>query len=249
MNLYGNRWRNCLLGDSDAIFQLRTIKLDNPKIEDLPVEEIDRDLNRTFPKEPFFTDNIEKIRNVLLWYAYTNPSVPYCQCFSYLCFILYKCFYENDKKHCMIDSFYCMHKMVLLLKPLLPKTVNDEGPLKFAQTLESVILLDTMKYDRKLFVRLKGSPIIKFIIFSGFSCYYLNWFNSNDGTMLLNYIIDTKASNMFQRLLNFTVAFLLVNKSMFFGFDDEICLEMLHEKHLINFYSILWKAKSLVELL
>ena len=141
-----------------------------------------------------------------------------------------------------------MHKMILLLKPLLPKTVHDTRPLKFAQTLESVILLDIMKHDRKLFVRLKRSPLIKYIIFSGFSCYYLNWFNSSDGTVLLNFIIVNKASNMFQRLLLFTVAFFLVNKAMFFGFDDDTCLEMLHEKHLLNFYLILWKAKNLVEL-
>jgi hypothetical protein len=245
MNVYAHTWRKSLLGTSSDIYELRTIKFATPNIGELPLDEINRDLKRTFPRDPFFLNHIEKIRNVLLWYAHTNTALTYCQCFSFLSFVMYKTFWQNDKRHAMIDTYYCMHKMILIIKPLLPKLSNDSGPLKFAQTLESVIYLDIMKEDRELYLRLKGSPIVKIVIFSGVSCYFLNWFGSENAAVLLNYIIDKQASTMFQRLLHFTVAFFLVQKSIFMGFEDEKCLELLHEKEIINFYSVLWKAKSL----
>ena len=221
------------------------MKLTYPEYKDLPVDEIDRDLKRTYPLELFFTTEIDKIRNVLLWYAYTNTAVPYCQCFSFISFELYRCFYEGDKRHAMIDTYYALHKIILLIKPLLPMSARDNGPLKFAGVLRSVILLDVMKHDRRLYNRLKNTDIIKFVIFSGFSSLYLNWFSSQNGVILLDYIINEKASTMFQRILNFTVAFFLVNSPMFLAFTDDRCLEVMHEKELFNFYSILWKAKNL----
>ncbi len=245
MNLHAHTWRKMLLGSSTDIFNLRTIKLTMPNVEELPAEEINRDLGRTFPEETFFVKHTNKIRNVLLWYAHTNTAVPYCQCFTFLAFVMYKHFYENDKRHAMIDTYYSMHRMILIIKPLLPKSANDGYPLKFAQTLESVILLDVMREDRLLYDRLKDSVIIKMVILNGFSCYYLNWFSSDYGAVLLTFIIEKKSSMMFQRLLNFTVAFFLVHKSIFLGFTDDRCLEMLHEKELVNFYATLWKAKSL----
>lgn len=246
MNLHAHTWRKMLLGSSTDIYNLRTIKLTIPNIDELPAEEINRDLHRTFPGETFFLKHIDKIRNVLLWYAHTNTAVPYCQSFAFLAFVMYKHYYENDKRHAMIDTYYSMHRMILIIKPLLPKTPSDDYPLKFAQTLESVILLDLMREDRTLYNRLKGSPIIKIVIFSGFSCFYLNWFCSDHGAVLLTFLVNNKSSMMFQRLLNFTVAFFLVHKSLFMGFTDDRCLAMLHEKEIVNFYATLWKAKSLM---
>lgn len=245
MTLQSHRWRRCLMGTAKDIYELRTIKLSPPVFEDLPVDEIDRDLKRTFPLEMFYTHQIDKIRNVLLWYAFTNPAVPYCQCFSFISFVMYRCFYEGDKRHAMIDTYYGLHKIILLIKPLLPMSDKDGGPLKFAGVLRSVLLLDVMKHSRKLYNRLKQSMVIKFIILSGFSSLYLNWFPSDDGLLLLDYIICEKASTMFQRLINFTVAIFLVNKQLFLGFDDMICLEMLREKELLNFHATLFLAKHL----
>ena len=95
MNLHAHTWRKMLLGSSTDIFNLRTIKLTMPNVEELPAEEINRDLGRTFPEETFFVKHTNKIRNVLLWYAHTNTAVPYCQCFTFLAFVMYKHFYEN----------------------------------------------------------------------------------------------------------------------------------------------------------
>jgi len=245
MALRAHRWRRCLLGSPKDIYKLRTIKLAPPVFEDLPVDEIDRDLKRTFPLELFYTDQIDKIRNVLLWYAYTNPAVSYCQCFSFIAFVMYRCFYKGDRRHAMIDTYYGLHKIILLIKPLLPMGPKDHEPLKFAGVLRSVILLDIMKHDRALYCRLRGSELIKFTILSGFSSLYLNWFSPDEGEILLDYIMHEKASTMFQRLIDFTVAFYMVNKSLFLGFTDDRCLEMLCEKQLLKFYSILWRAKSL----
>ena len=233
------------MGSAKDIYELRTIKLSPPVFEDLPVDEIDRDLKRTFPLEMFYTHQIDKIRNVLLWYAFTNPAVPYCQCFSFISFVMYRCFYEGDKRHAMIDTYYGLHKIILLIKPLLPMSDKDGGPLKFAGVLRSVLLLDIMKHSRKLYNRLKKSMVIKFIILSGFSSLYLNWFSSDDGLLLLDYIICEKASTMFQRLINFTLALFLVNKQMFLAFEDMTCLEMLRERDMLNFHATLFLAKHL----
>ena len=113
MNLIAHRWRRCLLGTNEDVYRLRTIKLTTPIMESLPVDEIDRDLKRTFPLDEFFTKHTDEIRNVLLWYAWTNPSVGYCQCFSFIAFIMFKVFYENDPPHAMIDNTE-MHLLRLL---------------------------------------------------------------------------------------------------------------------------------------
>lgn len=245
MNLHALKWRKVLLGSADNIYQLRTIKLATPDVDELPLDEINRDLHRTFPTDKYYVAHIDRIRNILLWYAYTNTAVPYCQCFSFLAFVLYRVFNENDKRHAMIDTYYCMHKMILIIKPLLPKSATDAQPLKFQQTLESVILLDIMKEDRKLYEQLKNKFLVKAVIANGVSSFFLNWFSFHKCSLLIDYIVDTKASIMFQRLLNFTVAFFLVHRSLFLRLTEDKCLVMLNEKQIFNFYSILWKAKNL----
>ena len=48
--------------------------------------QIECDLNRTFPTEPFFQkeENINKLRNILLAYSHRNISVGYCQGFNFI---------------------------------------------------------------------------------------------------------------------------------------------------------------------
>ena len=245
MNLIAHRWRRCLLGTNEDVYRLRTIKLTTPIMESLPVDEIDRDLKRTFPLDDFFTKHIDEIRNVLLWYAWTNPSVSYCQCFSFIAFIMFKVFYENDPRHAMIDTYYALHKIILLIKPLIPKHSKDVRPLGFVKTLRSSILLDIMSCDRALYHRLKNTEIINYMILSGVPSLYLNWFTSKESTVLLDYIITDNASTMFRRIMNFLVARVLVHKSIFLSFDDDRCLEILSSRSMINFWAILWKARAL----
>ena len=47
---------------------------------------IENDLNRTFPEEEFFqdTDNIDKIRNILIAFSRRNSSIGYTQGFNFI---------------------------------------------------------------------------------------------------------------------------------------------------------------------
>ena len=47
---------------------------------------IENDLNRTFPEEEFFqdTENIDKIRNILIAFSRRNSSIGYTQGFNFI---------------------------------------------------------------------------------------------------------------------------------------------------------------------
>ena len=46
--------------------------------------QIELDLKRTFPKDPFFQEeeNIKKLKNILLAFSRRNSSIGYCQGFN-----------------------------------------------------------------------------------------------------------------------------------------------------------------------
>lgn len=246
VELYGHTFRRRLLGSNRDIFSLRSIRLPAPVTKSDVEDEIIRDLKRTYPREEFFEDHLDKIKNVLLWYSWTNKCRGYCQCYSFIAFALYHVYFLNDPNHCMIDTYYSLHKIVLVINPLLPRDSTDSSPIEFATSLKSAVLLDVMEHDRLLFNKLKDTNIIFYLIVRGFSTLYLNWFSLSEGIELLNFLIVKKASDMFQRIISFLVAFLLVNKEFFIHFDEERALLMLNERHLYSFTTILWKAKALV---
>jgi hypothetical protein len=45
------------------------------------IEDIDKDLHRSFPQHPFYQkkENLQPLRRVLMAYALRNPSLGYCQ--------------------------------------------------------------------------------------------------------------------------------------------------------------------------
>lgn len=56
--------------------------------------QIEVDLRRTFPEDPFFKEagNLKKLKNVLLAYSRRNLSVGYCQGFNFIVGRLLKTF-------------------------------------------------------------------------------------------------------------------------------------------------------------
>ena len=48
--------------------------------------QIDLDLDRTFPKDPFFQDknNLDKLKNVLLAFSRRESTIGYCQGFNFI---------------------------------------------------------------------------------------------------------------------------------------------------------------------
>ena len=246
MDLKAHRWRRCLLGGVDDIYRLRTFDLATPKLDELPISEIDRDMLRTFPTETFFGDHVAELRNVLMWYAWTNKGLSYCQCFSFIAFAVYRVFHHNDRRHAMIDTYYSIHKLILLVKPLLPKDSNDASPLEYVDALTASVLLDVVKHDHALYDALKTKDVIKITILTGVSTLFLNWFSSSQGIDLLDFIVHADTTVMFDRVMKFLVAFFIVNREYFLHFEGEKLFELMTEKQLYApFYSMLWRAKAL----
>jgi hypothetical protein len=75
-----------------------TITKDFPSYIPSPFEnQIDVDLRRTFPEDPYFKEdkNIIKLKNVLLAYSRRNLSIGYCQGFNFIVGRLLK-IYDNE---------------------------------------------------------------------------------------------------------------------------------------------------------
>ncbi len=75
-----------------------TISKDFPSYIPSPFEnQIDVDLRRTFPDDPYFKEdkNILKLKNVLLAYSRRNLSIGYCQGFNFIVGRLLK-IYDNE---------------------------------------------------------------------------------------------------------------------------------------------------------
>jgi hypothetical protein len=61
--------------------------------------QIEMDLHRTFPQDPFFQNEeiIQKLKNVLLAYSRRNISIGYCQGFNFIVGRLLKIFNSEVK--------------------------------------------------------------------------------------------------------------------------------------------------------
>ena len=81
--------------------------------------------------------------------------MSYCQSFSYLTYVLYHVYFHDDAFHAMVDTYYSMHKLILVVRPLLPKHKHDEGPLLYMERLENLILNELNFYDKRLFDSVK----------------------------------------------------------------------------------------------
>lgn len=245
---YAQRVRSCLLGSRDEVEKLREIKMDLPKIEEIEyeMEEINRDLSRTYPNVLFFKDKHRELRNVLLWYSYTNACLPYCQSFSFLCFVLYKIFYDDDPSHAMIDTYYAMHKLLLVVRPTLPVSAKDEGPLEYLERLERLIFNTLVSYDKKLYNVIKNSEILRHLLIQGFSSFYLNWFGIEEGKRLIHFIVDRDVKIIFKRLVMILISFLMVNRNYFLNFSELTCMDFMSRRHgLFNFESLFWQVNLL----
>jgi hypothetical protein len=242
-----SRWRGCLLGTVAQVEKLRSVKLSLPNIDEIEneLEEINRDLRRTYPLISFFRQREKELRNILLWYSYTNVCVSYCQSFSYLSFILYKVFYEEDPAHAMIDVYYAMHKLLLVVRPLLPKNHKDATPLTYLSRLEELIFNQLVFHDKELFDAIKNTFLLKHLLLQGFSSFFLNWFSCSDGVRLIDYIIDNDVRVIFRRMVLFTVSFLMVNREYFLNFDELTCMDFVSRKNMFKFDSIFYKLSLL----
>jgi hypothetical protein len=78
----------------------------------IEIEEIEKDLHRTFPEHPFFqtSEGINSLRNVLVAYAFHNPEVGYCQSMNVIAGLLL--LFMNEE-----SAFYLLMAICEILMP------------------------------------------------------------------------------------------------------------------------------------
>ena len=119
----------------------------------------------------------------------------------FIAFVVYRVFHHNDRRHAMIDTYYSIHKLILLVKPLLPKDSNDASPLEYVDALTASVLLDVLKHDHALYDALKTKDVVKITILKGVSTLFLNWFSRSQGIDLLDFIVHTTKGCVPSKLL------------------------------------------------
>jgi hypothetical protein len=218
--------------------------LSTPKHSMLPVSEIDRDLPRTFPKESWFVSHRGRIRNVLLWHAWTNRALSYAQPFSFIAFTLYHVFHENNKETSMVTTYYALHRLVSVVRPLYPQDDKDGRPIKFMQTVHCLVRINLLERDPILNARVTPDQM-NYVILSGMPTFFTNWFNLPDGVLVLDYVIDESKEIMFSRLIDFIIALFITYRPIFIHLDEWDVLSLIASMKIFSAKTIIARAKRL----
>jgi hypothetical protein len=84
-------------------------KLCEPPFPNKHFQQVDKDLQRTFPDDPFFTDDVrQSLRRVFRAYIWRNPAVGYYQGVNFLIYRIRKVLSEEDTfwMFCLIVESY-----------------------------------------------------------------------------------------------------------------------------------------------
>lgn len=207
-HMSADSWKKKLIGK-------RTSPLSSkPTGYELPVCEIDKDLTRTFPRETWFLSHKNRIRNILLWHAWTNRAISYAQPLSFIAFTLYYVFHQNDPKTSMVATYYSLHRLVSVVSPLFPTGPYDGGPVKFIKNIDCLVRINILNFDRVLNSSITPE-IMNYVILNGMPTLFTNWFGLHKGVLVLDFIIDKNKEVMFSRLIKFTVAIFLTYRPLF----------------------------------
>lgn len=207
----------------------------------LPVDEINRDLHRTFPQEKWFENHRERLRNVLLWNAWSDRVVSYAQPFSFIAFTLYYVFQLDEPNSAMVSTYYSLHRLIGVIRPFIPLDESDSKPMKFMNTVTCLLRIHILEIDP--FLNSKISPeFMMYIVMNGMPTLFTNWFSVQDSVLVLDYIIDKSKETMFERLLKFPVAIMLTYRPLFVNME---WYKIFLLKQIFSAKTIIARAKSL----
>ena len=240
--MQATRWRSILMGD---VNDLRSRVLASPDIEALPLDEIERDITRTFPSDKWFKEHHDRIRNVLLWYAWTHPGISYCQAFSFLAFSLYKMYHVNDPRHSMVDTYYSMHTLISLVRPMFPLNSKDNKPAEFAKAFQSLVHINLLVVDHDLAEKVLDHDIVKIYVLNGVPTLFTNWFSVEEGHQIIEFILDNSKERMFSNIVNFVSAFILAYREIYMHFATEDLMLYVHTKNVFHVAKIIAVAKCI----
>jgi len=207
------------------------------------VDEIGRDLDRTFPKCKWFLPHRPQLLELLNTYAYVNSGMGYCQGMNFVLFVLYKKFYVDSVKDARIRTYYAFHRLINVIRPVYPLNSKDTRPLQFSSKIASFVCILVSKHSIKLKRPLKH--IVCIIINQTLPALFLNKYNVEDATLILDYIINKDDKVMFRKILSILVAIVLRFESVFVHLDECQILQIINIREYYEVNKILSISKRI----
>ena len=238
------KWRNYLLGSPSTIHLLRESKVITHK-ENKHEEVIRSDLKRTYPLNDFFTNHIGELSNVLNTYAHVNEGMGYAQGMAFIAFNLYKIYYEDDALYAVEDTFYSLHKLIHVIRPVYPLHDKDTNALVFNNHIVSCVILLISKHDTELAKTVKEMDIIKIFTVQMLPSLFGNKFCPEDSAILLDFIIDSSSFEMFHKTLCLLSAMIISIKPVIMNMSYESVMGLMQHKGCYNARRVISIAYSI----
>ena len=129
------KWRQKLLGSRVSQTRISKINLDiDLKSED--DKQIHHDVYRSN-----IDSHHEKIEHILNVYSFINKGMGYSQGFNMLAIPLWTVFYKSAPKTSIADTFFALHIVIDMVRPLYPLHEKDKSPVEYASYLAKIIKL------------------------------------------------------------------------------------------------------------
>tara|TARA_B100001057_G_scaffold413779_2_gene430510 strand:+ start:2285 stop:3004 length:720 start_codon:yes stop_codon:yes gene_type:complete len=235
-----HRWRSTLIGKINLIRELRKTRLIVP-FDKIPDEDvIMQDLVRTFPETMWYTEHLKELREVIMCYAHTNPSVGYAQGMCFIVFILYRVFYNDCPKHAAIDTFYALHTIMRYLRPMYPRDQDDQIILNFIDSTAALTRLNFMSRHQRLAVKLRGNEFIKLLLIKTGPTLFANWFTFEDTVLIWDYLFE----DIFANFINVLTAMIIQNENIYLHMKFDKTLQIISQKSFYRAASIVSCART-----
>lgn len=216
-------WKQKLINTNYKRIQLKQCTMVN--------DDLEKDMDRTFPDNTWFTIERKKtIKNILMHYVIMNKGISYCQGMCFIMFALYHVFCRSD--YAEIETLYCFHKLIEPIRPIYPLNNNDDKPIIFLDKLCRVILLKIHKKNILLAERLAKLDIIQYFVVNGLPALFANWYKLNDVILLWNRLIDSSAERTYDNIVDFLVNYFLSLKDIMNMETTDIMLILSKQREL-----------------
>lgn len=180
-----------------------------PDLIPLTVEkQINLDLNRTFPDDPFFKneENLKRLKNILLAYSKRNIVVGYCQGFNFIAGFFLKMFNDEEK------AFWLFAQIMEYIIP------PDYYIALSGVCMDTSMILDLLKGEMKKFSEKQQTYFYNKTITTIVSL-YLKTMKELPLIALFDYIILDGLLALYQSILYFARYILNYNDSVGISFE------------------------------
>jgi hypothetical protein len=221
------RWKKILINT-----RYRRTQLDESTLKS---DDIDKDIDRTFPTNAWFTPERKlRVKNILCTFVEMNPGVAYCQGMCFIIFPLYYIFRKSD--YVEMETLYAFHKMIEPIRPIYPLDHTDKAPLEFIDRVSKLILLKIHKRNVPVSEKLFELDIIQYFVVSGLPSLFANWFVLNDVLLLWDRLIAPTSERMYDNVVNFMVDYFLSMKEVILKFELHDILAFLSKRRELKIY-------------